>query len=163
LGFASSQLSEWLKDRRAYEREQASRVSTRRDKQLERRNDFQRQTLLELQEEAIKVIQNASACHHVDKMSIRKNGKRGQEPYPEAINLGVQLANARTALLGVRVHDEEVRSLLKRFKDQCSFAFLDDDEDMREALIQAAGSSFVELNNRIGKILRLLDDVELAA
>lgn len=162
IGFGSSQVLEWLKDRRAYQREKEARDSTRRDAQLDRRNDFQRQTLLDLQEAALKLMQNAGAHHHFDLVSIGKHGKRHQEPYPEDINLGGQFANARTALLGVRVRDEEVRSLLKQLKDESTFAFLDHDKDMRESYMQAAGSTFVELNNRIGEILRKLDDIELA-
>jgi hypothetical protein len=51
LGFLSSQVLEWLKDKRAYTRERASREAARRDPRTEPRNDFQTKTLLDFQDQ----------------------------------------------------------------------------------------------------------------
>jgi hypothetical protein len=49
VGLLSGIVLEWFRDNRTYSREKEARDFTRKDKQRERRNEFQRQTLLDLQ------------------------------------------------------------------------------------------------------------------
>jgi hypothetical protein len=160
LGFASSQLAEWLKDRRAYEREQASRLSTRRDKQLERRNDFQRQTLLDLQEAVQKIIRNAAKMHHLDIMAQRGGQAWHTTRFPDGVNNGSRLDNVQATKLVVRVRDGNIRSLAERFKTECTAVLFADSEQDGEAKLAKAAASFQLLNDLIGQTLRQMDEIE---
>jgi hypothetical protein len=53
LGFVTASISDWLRDRRAGLREREARETGRREQLFQRRTTFQRQTLLELQEEVV--------------------------------------------------------------------------------------------------------------
>lgn len=162
LGFASGGFFEWMRDRRTYKREREARDSAKRGQQLERRNEFQRQTLLELQDAAMKLMQATSRISHFDIMAFRKHGRKGVESYPEKINSDDQIANAQTALLGVRVRDEAVRTLLQQLKDHlCAATVFSTSEEESEVAMCAAGDKFAELNQRIGQVLRLIDDEEM--
>ena len=50
LGYATKSVSDWLDFRRTREREREARRENRRDQLFERRNAFQRQILLDLQD-----------------------------------------------------------------------------------------------------------------
>lgn len=162
LGYISGGFTEWMRDHRAYKREREARRDAKRGQRLERRNEFQRQTLLELQDASIKLMQTTTKLHLVDVSNYRKHGRRGVEPYPEQVDSDDQLANAQTALLGVRVRDEAVRTLLQQMKDAlCKATLLSRSEEESDLAMRIAGSKFVELNQRIGRVFRLLDDEEL--
>lgn len=72
LGFATGQVTDWVKDRRAYKRDLETRRETRNDTQQERHNDFQRETLLNLQTAAMELMRSASQLHFFDKRQFRK-------------------------------------------------------------------------------------------
>jgi len=162
LGFGFSQLSEFVKDRRTHEREKETRDLARRDVLLERRNSSQRETLLALQGAAMKVMQTTSSLHHFELMSYRKHGRRHAEPIPQEVNNANQQANAETAMLVVRVRDEAVRTLLQEFKQHLGVAFISHEIEERQHELNVAGQVFVTLNNRIGKVIRVLDEIELS-
>jgi hypothetical protein len=92
-GLISGLILEWLRDKRSYTREQTARNAARRDAQIERRNDFQRRTLLHLQDAVQASIRNTSQMHHWDTMSKREGEAWHSRPYPDDLNEKVLLAN----------------------------------------------------------------------
>jgi|SRR5271170_4786890 len=162
IGFVSAVLIESIRNKSVHKRERDARDAVRRDALLERRNEFQRQTLLALQDSAMKLMQTTTALHHADLMSYHEEGKWPTKPYPADTERENMLANAQTALLGVRVYDDVVRERLQQLKDKCTFGTLPfSDEALSRAAMREAGIIFVQLNKRIGEVLRSLDDFEL--
>jgi hypothetical protein len=161
IGFASGGCTEWLRDRRAYERERDTRESALQEQRRERRNEFQRKTLLELQDAAMRLMQATHKTHHFDVMMFRKHGEMYAEPHPENISNEEQAANAITAVLGVRVRDRAIRELLQKMKDELTGATLyANSEEHSQLGMRQAGKQFVELNKRIGEVLRSIEDEE---
>jgi hypothetical protein len=159
IGFASGGFTEWLRDRRAYKRECDARASALRAQQIERRNEFQRNTLLQLQDSGMRLMQATHKIHHFDVTMYRKNGNHHDTPYPEEVGLELQEANARTALLGVRVRDDRVRALLQEVKDELNEATMFSvSEEHSQSCMKLAGEKFVEMNKRIGEVLRSFED-----
>lgn len=156
-GFASGGFTEWARDRRTYKRERDARDSARRSQQVDQRNEFQRKTLVDLQDAAMTLMQATTALHQFDLLSYVRVGKWHHELYPAEIDRDDQLANAATAILGVRVRDEEVRTLLQQSKDRLYEAtVLSTNIENSRLAMREAGNKFVELNERIGEVLRTL-------
>jgi hypothetical protein len=144
-------------------REREARIEMRKDAQLERRNEFQRQMLRRLQHAAMKLIQSTAKIQHFDRDTIRKFGKIRAVPYPEDLSNEDQRANAITAILGVRVRDEKARKLLQQMKDEvCAVTLFSTEIEEGERHMREASATFVKLNECIGELLRALDDIEIA-
>lgn len=161
-GLISGVVIEWFRDNRTYRREKEARDASRRDNQIERRNDFQRQTLLALQDAVMALMRTVGQGHLLDLRAWHERREWHPEAYPNELNLANRDANGQTALLGVRVHDDSVRSLLQRLKSECNGLMGARD---REASIDAyneASALFVLLNERMGALLREMDEIELS-
>jgi hypothetical protein len=161
LGVVLGQVGEWLKDGRAHKREKEARDTARRDSLAEQRNAFQRQTLLELQDALIVLMQSAGALHLQKMSSFRQHGRSRSEDIRQETNIANRDANSKTAILGVRVRDDEVRGLLKTLKAQLSAEAMTRDPEEAEDAINIAAQVFAALNDRIGLVLRALEDLEL--
>src|ERR1035441_9703685 len=114
--FATVQLSDWLKDKRAHQREREARREARADAIIERRNQFQRESLLKLQEVAQQFVRSCGEMHHTDSMAFRAGGGWHKQPYPEDMDQRAHETNVRMTKLTIRVRDERVRELSSRLK-----------------------------------------------
>ena len=106
----------------------------------------------------MQLARTTGAMQHLDKMAYRQTGKWQRQLFPEDLSENHRLANARTAMLTVRVRDESVRNLVQEFKDQCTHATRSATEKESERALMDMGTVFETLNERIGEILRQLDD-----
>ncbi|MGD0682549.1 MAG: hypothetical protein ABR990_10895 [Terracidiphilus sp.] len=161
LGFASGAFSEWVRDRRAYGREKEARDSLQRAQRLEQRDSFQRQTLLDLQASLMKLMQSTHAIYRIDMSNLNNFGKRDVGLYPPGASNECMQDNARTWLLNVRVRDEAVRNLTQRFKGKLTEATESScSQEAAQKAMCTAELCFIALNERIGEVLRSLDDAE---
>jgi len=158
LGYAVKAASDWLQHRRTSERERQAREAARQDQLFERRTTFQRQTLLDLQEAVMRLARSSGAMHHQDVMAFRKTGKWQRQLFDEELSENARLANARTSMLAVRVRDESVRSLVAVVKHHSAKAGLSTSEEEGNRELDAMAVEFERLNQRIGEVLRELDD-----
>jgi hypothetical protein len=158
LGYAVKAVSDWLQHRRTSERERQAREAARQDQLFERRTAFQRQTLLDLQEAALQLVRTAGAMNHQDVMAFRKTGKWQKQLYDEALSEDSRLANARTSMLAVRVRDDSVRDLMAVVKNHAWNAGMCASLEEGDRALNAMAAEFEKLNQRIGEILRKLDD-----
>lgn len=159
-GLVTSPILQWLQDRRTSRREHEAREAARREQRFERRTNFQRQTLLDLQEAAMKVIQTTGEMHFQDMMANRTGGEWRKQLYGEDLDNRDREANAQTTKLTVRVRDEMVRKLVKEVKDASSATLFARSQPEAEQAIQNMATVFEKLNERIGELLRKLDDDE---
>lgn len=160
IGYGTKSISDWIEYKRTTERDREMREAVRRGQMLERRISFQRETLLELQEISIQLARSIGAMHHQDIIAHHKTGKWQKQLYPNDLDEAHRLAQARTTVLGVRVRDELVRELLAQFKQSTVEVTGCGTENEARQHMTDMGSLHDALNERIGEMLRKLDDDE---
>lgn len=166
LGFGAKSVSDWFQHKQTLQRERETRDALRRDQLAERRANFQRQTLLELQEAIQDLARATGACSAYDEKVFRETGK-WQGPLRGELNQQVFVANRRVLLLAVRVRDKSLRDAVKNFRqltNQTETSGLDGTDsalrDISTAALQTVIPLVEPIHERVGELLRTLDDEE---
>jgi len=159
-GGVLTMLAAWLGDRRITERDRERRSDERRERLVTRRNDFQRETLLALQEASQKLLRNTGASHHQDVIAYRTTGKWQRQQSTDDLSNDFLRLTTETMLLASRVRDDEVRGLADRLRTEASAVNFSIDESEAESCITAAGDTQSALIQRIGEIVRGLDEAD---
>jgi hypothetical protein len=154
LGYVGSLITEAFRDRRQRDREEAARREERRRVRDEGAAEFQRETLLRLQEALHDVGRAVSRSVHEDKMTYRKTGKWGRVlPSEETGQAGME-AYRLTHILRVRVFDDELRDLVSEYTETSTRAELAHSEQEADLNWDASFQAFQKANDRIGVLLR---------
>jgi hypothetical protein len=161
IGYAIKSFTDYFENRRAVAREREARDVTRKDRLFERRSNFQRETLLALQDAVTQLGRDTGAINHQNIMSLRTTGKLGL--ITEEFNEGYRIRQATTSKLVSRVHDNSVRVLTDQFRDASVETIAATTEQEGNRAMNVAYAAFEQLNQRIGIVLRSLDDAEDAA
>lgn len=160
-GLVSGVVLEWYRDKRTYNRERDARGAIRRDAQIERRNEFQRQTLLDLQEAANNLIKITTAINlHIANSFYATSGftiPRSPDLDRDALDATFQFST-----LCVRVKDEQVRALAQTFQGKNLAAAFNNSPNLFENVRIEMMDLFNKLNVRIGEALCSIDEVEAA-
>ena len=159
-GFFTKALFDWLDHRRTRERERSAREAARHEQLLERRMAFQRQTLLDLQEAVLRLQRSTGAMNVEDVMAHRDTGKWQKQLYTDGLSDAFMEQQRQTTMLAVRVRDDSVREMVEALKRGCSamaFARTENDNELTMTEMMALGD---RLNQRIGELLRQMDDEE---
>lgn len=157
-GYLLKVLSDWLTHRRTREREREAREALRHDQLEERRTTFQRQNLLDLQEAVNDLARAAGAANVQDNRAYRQTGQWQKQLLGEELSENFRLAARRTSILNSRVRDDLVRELVQRFKDVSTGASFSPSKEAADSALNTMASVFEELNDRIGMLLRRMDD-----
>ncbi|SRR5216683_1869088 len=157
VGIVSGITLEWFRDNRAYKRERESRDSGRRDAWIERRNAFQTQTLLDLQDETAKWIRCVREVHFLQTSRSDAVGEWPDIPYPAELGDRLGEATSRTIMFSGRIRDGEVRETFKQLRDELGKVIWASNKSDSERWIRASNTTFEALNERIGVLLRDLD------
>lgn len=147
-------------DRRATDRDKEARREQRTDAARLRRIEFQRSTLLELQERVAEYLRATGEAHHADEMAARQTGAWHSNLLPEGVNNRIFVAQTSMTKLRERVKDEQIRSMVKKLTQICVDVLLTDSATRGRELMTAAGELSGSLNECIGEQLRTLDDLE---
>jgi hypothetical protein len=158
LGYGMKYLEDWVQHNRTLERERETRRALRQDVIAERRTQFQRQTLLDLQPALLDLARQAGQMHFHDLRDYRATGVFHSQAYPDDVNEGLRAATALTSMLAVRVNDEIVRVLISAFKSAASDIGGAESPDDSDSHFHTMSTLFVELQERIGVVLRALDE-----
>ena len=158
LGYILKSIADVVQHKWTLEKDREARTATRQDKQFERRNTFQRETLLALQETSMDLARMAGQMHHLDTMAFRQTGKWQEQLFSEELAEGHRAAMARANLLAVRVRDDQVRQLVSDFRSCVARAGVCGSQAEGDAVLRATNEVVATLNERIGQILRQLDD-----
>jgi hypothetical protein len=161
LGYGARSLTDWIQHRRTVAREREVRNATRHDQLFERRTTFQRETLLVLQEVMMDLGRATAHVNHLDAMAIRNTGKR--QRLPEDLDEGYRLAQAKASMLAARVRDDATRELVDQFRNLSSTCVTTKTQDESDKALNAAFQIHDQLNQRIGELLRTIDDADDAA
>ncbi len=159
LGYITKSVSDWLEFRRTRQREREAREEARRDQVSERRNNFQRQTLLELQEALMQLIRSTAAIDRYDLMVNQKSSPRDKIISGE-LDEQFRSINARVMVLTVRVADKTVRQLADEVRHSGHSLSLEKNEEQADKLSATILHSFELVNGRIGELLREIDRSE---
>jgi hypothetical protein len=159
LGFVTASITEWFRDGRAIRREREAREDTSRAQRFERRTNFQRETLLNLQDSVAKLARVTGKMHHFDLMEYRKTGKRGSL-FPDEFSDESQKANVSITLLTSRVRDDGIRKLAEMFREAANWVPLCPSEEDAKAAVGKMAETLDALYKRTGEALRKLDDDE---
>jgi hypothetical protein len=160
LSYLSLRVLDARKAERTYQREKVARDAARRDILLERRSQFQRQTLLDLQDAVMKLVRTTGEMQHLDIMSSRAGERWHEKPYPNDLDQRAHSAAVQTTVLGVRVSDESIRNLLKQLKAGTNGVLFSRNLNEAERATGMMAEVFDLLNERIGEVLRKLDDID---
>jgi RNA polymerase sigma factor (sigma-70 family) len=157
MGFASAGVWEWLRDRRTTKREREAR----RDAQLERRNVFQRETLLELQDVLMKMTHTTFSILVRHVATLAPEDETDILVPPPDLDLKHRDAMVRISILCVRLHDETLVSLVNDFTNNLFGATSGNDLTQRERKILSAVQTRELIDERIRVLLREMDNSEI--
>ena len=171
LGYLTSAFTEYFRDRRARERdrsaaaamgvrEREARQAARRMQLFERRSNFQRETLLNLQDAVTQLARAAGRMHHMDEMEYRKTGQWGGHLLPEDLDVISHEAMVKTLMFMVRVSDDRIREMMSTFRHHAAHVGICRTQRESQQAFDGMSAALGPLHERIGMILRKLDDEE---
>lgn len=150
VGALASIGTTWLSARGAHvlQREKS------REARAERASEFQRQTLLDLQDaihEALRLVHQAYfedlAAHHQTK-------EWGMNMLSDEVNEGVRLALRRVSILVERVADDELRSMVKKLMSGVTQVLLSHNQQESRLYIEKMSVDTGQVLERVGAALR---------
>ena len=157
LGGLLTLLTAWFTDHRLTSREREQRAGERAELRTLRQNDFQRQTLLDLQAASQRLLRMAGAIRYEDVMRSRSGGAYGGRSATTHLSDGLFEANVDTMLLASRVQDPEVRTLSERLRDLAARVCVAASESDSGDLMQSAAIIQQRLIERTGDLIREID------
>jgi len=150
------------KDRRALDREREARKDQRSDTLLLKRIEFQRDTLLALQDAIASFGRFTGQMHLHDEQVFRETKEWGKSQLGEEISNGAFAANVLLDKLRVRVDDDTIREQTSRFRLLCLAVGEARSESTSTGALNEAMAVMAPLHERIGEVLRNLDKDEEA-
>ena len=150
VGAASSIGTAWLSHHNTYKIQNAKQA----DERAERANEFQRETLLELQEAIHDTLRLCSRAHFEDVENFRRTGEWGREKLSEEVNEGIRLSRRRVAILVERISDDSLRSDVKSLMQLSTQEALSRSEREAEIAQQRLFSQVGPVLENLGTVLR---------
>jgi hypothetical protein len=161
IGAVLKAVFDMMTDRRTARREREARQDQRRDALRLKRVEFQRATLLELQEAISQLARFTAQAHDQDVSAYRGSGAWRKQLLTEEVNQGFLSAQTSLGGLRVRVRDQQVRQLAELLSTACTNVVLSTNEAASEhGLFRQVMPALTDLQEQIGAILRNLDDDE---
>jgi len=158
LGFVTASIGEWIRDKRTAKREKLSREEKRRSDIYERKVNFQRETLLNLQEALLNLVRATGESYHQDSMIFKQTGVWQKQLLGAELDERYRLAQANISILTVRVKDEAVRTMVNQLRSLSVSTVSSSSEEAAAQAIKKGSEVMDTLNERIGVLLRELDD-----
>jgi hypothetical protein len=98
--------------------------------------------------------------NHRDEMEYRKSGKWGGQLFSEELNDSAHTANVTIMVLTTRVRDERIRELVTTFRSQANRVGISKTREAAKEALEQMSTVLEPLHERIGEVLRKLDDDE---
>lgn len=156
LGYVGSLVTESFRDKRLATRERLASEAEREEFRTRRRDDFQRETLIELQDALLEVARQAGDLYHWDLKQHRETGQWGRNPSPSDMDEIARRAHAKASALRVRVLDDELRKLVDEMTRTAVMIALAKSPIDAGGLLHEMSDKLVEVNERLGALLRNL-------
>ncbi|HEM7876471.1 TPA: hypothetical protein U2L31_002852 [Burkholderia contaminans] len=149
---------DYVSDGRLRKRERDARREQRRDAIRISRADFQRATLLELQDSCQLLARATGQTAHEDLIAFRTTGKWQKQRLSEEADQSSLKGFTSVSKLRVRVRDDEIRELAKTFSSQCVAVGNSTTEQTSNRALFQMGDTLEKLQEKIGVALRSVDD-----
>lgn len=163
LGAFGMYLRDVTADSRRNKREIQARGEARADAIRARQCQYQRETLLALQEAIYEQIRFAGRIHVADAVSEHEAGDWGKNPLPPDVNDGFRLATATIQKLRVRVDASGIRDQSTVFVQRCIAVSMARSRVESDSAMERMSEISQQLNEAIGDRLRDLDQTEEAS
>jgi hypothetical protein len=159
LGFVAKGVSDWIDYKRNAAREAKKLKFELKQKLYDRRVEFQRQTLLDLQDAVAKLGRFAGATYMQDLKAFKATGEWQKQRLSEDLDKEFTDTQRMVRILCVRLRDVDARQLVGKFSNECAMIGICG-KDESDKVMERMSLSFDELNNRIGELLREIDNDE---
>ncbi|WP_150792038.1 hypothetical protein [Pandoraea iniqua] len=163
LGAILKAVFDAMTDRRLERREQAARHEARRDAFRLRHSEFQRATLLELQDAVVTLARLTGQSHYQDLIAYRTKGTWQREPNTDDVSEGFLKSQQLLSKLRVRVSNDRIRELTKDVSSACADTVHAPDEMSATLALSRMSDVLSELQDSIGDMLRSLDEDDATA
>ena len=143
VGYLGTLFTEGLRDARNERRAREAR-----------QGDFQRETIIELQEVLQRLGRATGAAHHHDFMENRRAGVWGRSQLPEDVNQADFDSRVRAIALNSRVSDDQLRALVQQYlavQGKLAFAKSEAESDV---LMAESLERFELAISRAGELIR---------
>ncbi|HDR8984381.1 hypothetical protein [Burkholderia vietnamiensis] len=160
IGASLKAIFDYFSDGRLRKRELEARREQRRDAIRISRADFQRATLLELQEACQQLARATGRMAHEDLVAFRTTGKWHMHRLSEETDQSSLKGFTSVSKLRVRVRDEEIRDLANTFSLKCIAVGSANTEEASDRELTRMGIVLDQLQEKIGAALRSVDDEE---
>jgi len=147
LGYLGREFQESMRARRAEAKERRRR-----------REDFERDALVELQEVLFSLVRNAGRAYNADLATFRQTGRWGRALLPEELDREHFTLNRRAGILRERVFDAALRSLVDEIRGQVAAAGIARDKPTADSAMDVMAAAFDRGNRSLGDRLRALYD-----
>jgi hypothetical protein len=156
LGFAGSLAIEERRDRRLATREADARTAERAVTREERRDEFQRDTLLMLQD-VIGDLARVTTRVHLNDCRQRSEGAQWRNARVGAeLNEESRLTNIALSKLRERVIDDELRGLVSTFHNATTVVLISPSEQEAVCAFNTMSDGAEQAQKRLGELLRAL-------
>jgi hypothetical protein len=115
---------------------------------------------MKLQDEAVTLAHSAGSMNHLAEMEFRKTGKWGGWLFPEGLSDEAHRANVTIMVLTSRVRDDRVREIVESFRHHANCVGIARTREADREALEKMGELIQPLHERIGEVLRKLDDDE---
>jgi hypothetical protein len=159
-GYVSGFLVEWFRDARAHSREREAKATARSEAQTDRRLDFQRQSLLDLQDAICEMVADVRQVHVEG--AAQMLGGREWSKVAASVETSTKAMNSRDRVikLRARIRDDQTHKLtgnvlvaIVRILDATSY------EVAKKTLAEVEDSLRIACE-RIGATLKTFDEAE---
>ena len=150
VGALTSIGTTWLSTRTSYKIQSAKQAEER----AERAKEFQRETLLMLQEAIHDALRLNARAHIEDSERFKATGDWSRGSLSDEVNEGFRLARRRVAILIERVSDESLRSDVKSLMRVSAEGVLAQSKHEAEMNQQAVSVQMTPLLEKIGSVFR---------
>jgi hypothetical protein len=157
-GYGLKSITDLVQHKWNVEKEREARKAARQDQRFQRRSAFQHETLLALQDACMDLGRATAQANSLNLAEFRSSKTWHRMRLPDDLDESHRFAQARTQMLLVRVRDASVRQLAANLRELSAETVLATSADDSEHALASMGLVFESLNNRIGELLREIDD-----
>ena len=150
VGALASIGTTWLSSRSAH----LLQSDRERLQRLERENEFQRTTLIDLQEALHHALRLIHKAYMHDVKAHRAAGSWAENSLPDEVDESARLAMRRVAILVERIESDTARQRVKSLMHIATAAMLANSPGEAEAKLNEAASSATDVLEQIGSALR---------
>ena len=159
-GYVSGFLVEWFRDARAHSREREAKATARSEAQTNRRHDFQRQSLLDLQDAICETVSDARQVYVEEAAQVL--GGREWSKIAASVETSTKAMNSRDLVikLRARIRDDQTRKLTEGVLVAVAHLLNAISDEAAKKTLGEVEASLRFACERIGATLKTLDEAE---